>query len=141
MQVWVNGLIYGLLLSCVGLAFSLVYQTARVFHFAQAGVYAAAPFFALALFQYTGSWLVSCIGSVLASIAVSATCERANHRPLLEKGAGSGAHMISSLGIYLAIVQLLSIKWGNQPRVLSVIASGTYQFGGIIVTRAQLVAG
>jgi hypothetical protein len=47
-------------------------------------------------------------------IGISLTCEWLNHSQLERQGASSGAHLISSLGIYIVV----AMTWGNETKVL-----------------------
>jgi branched-chain amino acid transport system permease protein len=59
---------------------------------------------------------------------------------LEQQGANSGAHLISSLGIYIIIVQLVAIVWGNETKVLRVGLDGVIQLGSVTLTYAQITA-
>jgi len=50
-------------------------------------------------------------------------------------------HFISSLGIYIAAIQVIAIIWGNETKVLREGIDVTYTMSDIIVTRAQALGG
>src|SRR5947209_3160853 len=105
MQLLANGVIYGLTIAVLALAFTTVYLPTRVFHVALAGVYAAVPYVAWACLQASWPWYLAVATAVLAGVIVSVACELVNHGPLEQKRAPSGTHLVSSLGLSILLVQ------------------------------------
>jgi branched-chain amino acid transport system permease protein len=105
MQFFMNGIVTGLSLALLSLAFSVVYLSTHIFHVALGGVYVLVPFVAWACLRSQLGWIVAIAAALLSGVILSLACEYLNHRWLEQKQAGSGAHTISSLGIYLIIVQ------------------------------------
>ena len=141
MQVFVNGVISGATIALLALAFAVVYLPTRVFHIALAGIYSLAPFLALSLGNVELPWVVCTGTAIAAGIALSAACEWFNHARLEEKGSGPGLHLVSSLGIFIVIVQIIAMIWGNEVRVLRQGVDTVFSTGTISVTRAQAIAG
>jgi len=54
----------------------------------------------------------------MMGMGLSLLCELINHNPLERKRASSGTHLVSSLGIYIIIIQAVVLIWGNETRVL-----------------------
>lgn len=140
MQIFVNGTITGLTIAVLALAFSVVYLPTRVFHVALGGVYAAAPFIAWTCTRWGWPWYFAMALASLTGVGLSLACEFVNHAPLERKGASSGAHLVSSLGIYIIMVQAVALIWGNETKVLRRGLDAVVPFGNIIITRAQLLA-
>lgn len=141
MQVLVNGLINGLAIALVAVAFNVVYQPARVFYIASAGLYAIAPFLAWALVAVGCPIVLAALASVVACALLSCLFEVANHGPLERRGAPMGVHLVSSLGIYMLLIHGAALIWGNDPRVLREGLDTVYRPWGLVLTRAQLVSG
>ncbi len=141
MQVLVNGLISGATIALLALAFAVVYLPTRVFHLALAGIYSLAPFLALSLFSAGVPWPICAVLAVAAGAAISLGCEWLNHDRLERKGAGPGLHLVSSLGIFIVIVQVVSMVWGNEVRTLRHGIDAVFSAGGVQLTRAQIIAG
>ncbi|MCC5846774.1 MAG: branched-chain amino acid ABC transporter permease [Verrucomicrobia bacterium] len=142
MQVFLNGTISGLTIALLALAFMLVYLPCRVFYLALAGIYALVPYIALAGLRH--GWPVWLLMSVAVGIGiiVSILCELLNHAPLEKKHASPGAHLIASLGVYLVLVQIVALVWGNETQVLRAGIDTVYRIGETIrLTRAQVMAG
>ena len=141
LQSLVNGAINGLVLALLALGFSLVYVPTRVFHLALASIYAAAPFVVWSCLQRgIPAWLAVPHSLSLAGLA-SVLCEIGNHSRLQRLKASPEAHLISSLGLYIVMVQGLVMRWGNDTHTWRSGASGVIQLGPLVATRAQLVSG
>lgn len=141
MQILVNGLIQGLLLSLVALGFALVYTGTSVFHLAQGAVYSATPFILLTSVDAGFGWLWGTIIAVFFGLILSCLFELANHWPLQKREASKEIHLIASLGTYIALVQLVAMIWGNQTRVLRPGIDTTFNLFGILLTRSQILGG
>ena len=141
MQVLFDGIVSGLVIALLSLSFTLVYLPTRVFFLALAGIYAFVPYAAWALFQAGWPLYAAAIAATLGGVVVSLLCELANHAPLERRRASENAHMLASLGIYIVIVQLVSIGWGNEPKVFSLGAEPALRIGELVLARPQSVAG
>lgn len=140
MQIVINGLVSGLTTVLLSISFSVVFMSTRIFHVALGGVYVFVPFVAWACLKVgLGSVLAIAI-SLLAGIVLSLACELLNHRWLEARQSGSGAHTISSLGIYLILGQLVALIWGNEPKVLREGLDQIFQIGIGTLARSQMIA-
>lgn len=140
MQIMLNGFVNGLLLACLALGFSIVYLPTRIFFIALGAVYALTPYIAKSVFGAGGPWWLSVAAAIGMAVVISALCELLNHRPLERKQASEGAHLIASLGVYIVLVEVIAVVWGNNPQVLRTGLDDVYRWGGLILTRAQLLA-
>ena len=140
MQILANGLISGLTIAVLAVAFSVVYLPTRVFHIALGGIYAAAPFVAWAGVQAGWPWPVATLAAVLVTVALSLACERFNHAPLERKEAPLGAHLIASLGLYIIFVQAIALIWGNETKTLRIGLDESLKLEGVVLTYAQGLA-
>lgn len=142
MQIFLNGAISGLTLAVLALAFMVVYLPCRVFYLALAGIYALVPYISLACLKHGFPAWLSVAAAVAIGIVVSLLCELVNHAPLEKKRSSTGAHLIASLGLYLILVQVVALVWGNETQVLRSGIDTIYRLGAtIILTRAQVLAG
>lgn len=142
MQVFINGTISGLTLALLALGFMVVYLPCRVFYLALAGIYTLVPYIALSCMRHGWPVWLSMVAAVAAGIGVSLLCELLNHAPLEKKRGSPGAHLIASLGLYLILVQIVALIWGNETQVLRSGIDTVYRLGEtVILTRAQVLAG
>jgi branched-chain amino acid transport system permease protein len=139
MQILINGLVSGSSIALLALAFQAVYLPTRVFFIGLAGVYSATPFIAYA-FQKAGApgWLAM-LAALGAAVLLSLLCEWANHAPLARRRASEGAHLIASLGVYIVIVQIIAMIWGNDTKTLRTGLDAVSRFNGLVVTGAQWI--
>ncbi len=140
MQILANGIITGGAIALLALAFTIVYLPTRIFYIALAGIYTISPFISWTCLQWGWSWYLSAIAAILVGTLLSLGFELVNHAPLEEKQASSGAHLVSSLGLYIIVWQTAAIFWGNQTKVLRTGLDAITQFSGVILTQAQVLA-
>ena len=139
MQIIVNGFISGLTISTLALAFAVVYVPTRVFHIAVGGIYAAIPFIAMACLNLGLHFSVAIVVAVIAGVLLSVMCEGFNHYPLEKRGAPVTVHLISSLGVYIVIVQIIALVWGDDVRALRTGIDGVVEAGNTVLTHAQVI--
>lgn len=141
MQILANGLIQGLLIAVLALGFMSVYLPTRVFFIGLAAIYTVCPFLVWQVRSAGGQWWLALplAGTVACLLALA--CEWFNHRRLDRRGASSGAHLISSLGIFIVVVQVVAMIWGNESKVLRAGIDSTYSMGGVTLTRSQVLGG
>ncbi len=118
MQAIANGLVVGSTIAMLALAFQLVYLPTKVFHVAMAGVYTIAPLIAWQCVQHALPWYVAVAAGLGAGVGTSILIDVVNHAPLARRHVGFVSHLTSSLGIYIIIVQLVVVIWGNEPKAL-----------------------
>ncbi|MEW8052324.1 MAG: branched-chain amino acid ABC transporter permease [Candidatus Thiodiazotropha sp.] len=141
LQIVVNGVISGMVLAVLALGFSIVYLPCRIFHIALGGIYAVTPFVAMTILSSGGGWPLALIGSVGAAVTIGLLCELLNHRPLEKRQASSGAQLIASLGVYIILVEVVAIIWGNEAQILRSGIDKTFAIGGLTLTLAQVLSG
>lgn len=134
-QSMLNGMMSGLALSVLALSFAIVYTSTGIFHIMLAGVFALAPYIAWSLMD--AGVLVAATAAIAAGAVVSLTCERFNHAPLIARHASSGAHLISSLGLYMITVQVIALAWGDEARVLRTGIDDRVGLAGLSLTTTQ----
>lgn len=147
-QVIINGLVTGLLYSLVALGFSLIYSGTRVFHIAHGAIYTAGVYFLLAWLGVTATILsVSApfslvIAIILSLVSVSlliVLVELFVYRPLFKRNAPALVGFISSLGIYIVIVNLIALLFGNETKILNPDIEPSIEIAGAIITRIQII--
>ena len=116
MQIILNGLINGISIATLALAFNVVNVPTRVFWITLGAIYTTASYVAWALIQSGWSIVIACGIATLASMLIAILCEIFNHRPLAKKGASEGVQMISSLGLYVVIINIIVLVWGNDTK-------------------------
>lgn len=138
MQILFNGLCNGVLIALLATAYTVVYLPTGVFYIALAGIYVLSAYMTLQFMQWGISGILSALQAVAVGIIVSILCDLLNHRSLAKRQSSPGAHMISSLGIYMILVQTVALIWGNDPRVLKTGIGGVIRWQGLIMAHSQL---
>ena len=138
MQIFFNGLCNGALIALFAMAFVIVYLPTKVFYIALAGIYVLGAYQTKQFMAWGVPWPLAVCAASAAGICVSLLCDLLNHRPLERKRSSMGAHMISSLGIYMILVQVVALVWGNDPQVLKTGIGGVWRAGGIVMAHSQI---
>jgi len=141
MQILINGTIQGLLIALIALGFSVVYNSTGIFYIAQGALYALVPFLTLSFINAGSGVTLAVLLTFIISILLSMTFEKINHWPLHRRQASMEVHLISSLGFYIAIIQVIAIIWGNETKVLRTGIDITYKISDIILTKSQVTGG
>ncbi len=116
--VLLDGLISGTALATVALAFSVVYLPTRIFHVALGAIFAATPFMYTQARTFGLSPIVAILLSVGSAMAASTLIERWNHAPLARRAGAETTHFVTSLGLFIVLVQLVAMTWGEEGRFL-----------------------
>lgn len=138
MQVLVNGAINGLVIAVLGLAFQLVYLPTKVFHVALGAIFAAAPFFTLAFLNVGTPPAIALLAAVAGAVLLSLVCEWTTHAPISKHRGSFTAHFISSLGIYIVVVQALALNWGADLKVIRQGVDPVSFLGDLVITDTQV---
>ena len=137
MQVVANGTINGLMIALLAAGFSAVYIPTRVFYIALGGIYAAVPYVARECLVRNLPLPMALMAASGAGVLLSVLCELANHAPLERRKAGSGAHMVASIGAYIVIVQAVVLLWGTETKVLWAGTGQAVHIGEVVLNGAQ----
>ena len=139
MQIILNGLISGSAIALLAVAFQMVYLPTRVFFIGLAGLYSLAPYLVFSAGKAGWSPVLGVGIAIAVVVALAVVCEWLNHARLTRKGASDGAHLISSLGIYIVLVQVIAILWGNETKTLRAGLDSTVHVGSAILAQSQLI--
>jgi len=139
-QFLANGLINGAIYSLVGIGFALVYNTTKIFHIAYAGVYTTSAysfyfFYKILHFPVFISFLIGIITAILLNFLIEVFI----YKPAYIKKASLLTSLISSMGCYGIIVNLIAILFGNETKIISSEIEKSFQFGNVILTRIQII--
>lgn len=145
LQFLANGLCKGAVYGILGAGFGLIYLGGRVFHVAHGAVFALGGLlcylFVVPMHLPIG---VAAILAVAGAIVLGLVTEVAVYKPLRIRQAAPLVLLVSSLGAYLVIENLLAIFFGNDPKTLRAGMDQTLRLGTAIITLtqvAQLAAG
>lgn len=144
LQILVNSLISGMLLGLVAYGFKLIFHTCKVFHLAHGGIYTLAiySFYTTSMVIFSGKTIGLLLGMVVAGAAVflgALIMERWVYRPLFESKVNQMISLISSLGIYIIVVNLIAIFFGNETKIFNLSTYSIVNNSELILTNVQLI--
>lgn len=138
-QLLVNGLISGSSLGLLAVSFAIIYQTARFFHFAHASVYTVAAYVAYLFHRTLNLPLgVSIVIAVLLTSSAGWLIYATTYLPIIRRQASSTSLLLVSLGLMVAIQNIVAMCFGDELKTLSnvPVVQGT-NIGGALITSIQ----
>src|SRR3990172_2662929 len=149
-QLFLNSTIAGSIYTLIALGFSLIYSTTKFFHFAHAAVYTSCPYFAYLYTTYCGLPLgASIVLAILSSTFLGMLTELLIYKPLRRKTSPPLVLLLSSLGLYIILQNIISMSFGDDTKTLrsGIVTEGLESIGaritpiqiGIIVVSALLL--
>jgi branched-chain amino acid transport system permease protein len=126
LQLLFNSIVSGLLLALVAVGFNLIFNTTKVFHLAHAGIYVFGSYLLMMFLNFFGAeqslaiWLVSIVFCFLVIILLSSLIEWLVYYPLAKKNSGQAITLISSMGVYILLVNIIALKFGNEAKFMNV---------------------
>lgn len=139
-QLLANGIVTGAAYALVALGFALIYYTTRVFHFAHGAVYTLSAYLFYSFLNLCGlpsflSWILTLISIAAVGIII----DEIVYSPLVERRTSTLVPMISSLGLYIVIVNSIAMFYGNETKIITPGVQDTYTIGVIILTKSQIL--
>src|SRR5688572_4044515 len=132
-QFIANGIITGCAYALMALGFGLIYNTTRIFHFAHGAVYT------LAAYTFYGAHIslgwpiaLSAVLALASAAAAGVLIDRVVYSPLIERKSSLFVLMLSSLGLYIVMINVIAMIFGNENKALSAGLQPTYNIGPII---------
>lgn len=138
MSLLLHGLADGFAIALLAVGISVVFVGARVIALALGGLFAAAPFVAWQLMSSGADAGVAISSAIAATILLCWLTERLAHRPLARRGSTLHAQVIASMGIYIMLVQGLSLVWTSDPLLLYPGAGKVIRHGSLVLTHSQV---
>jgi branched-chain amino acid transport system permease protein len=134
-QLLINSLIAASVYTLVAVSFSLIYSTTRFFHFAHAVVFTAGAYFAYLFHILLGlPLIIAVILSVASSAVLGSLIELYVYRPLRKTKASAMVLLLSSLGIYIVLQNVISMIFGDDTKSIRTgdVVEGLNVFGARI---------
>ena len=140
LQLIFNGIVNAAIYSLLAVGFGLVYRSLRFFYIAFGAVYIVASYAVFALANMAGLPLfVSIILGVLIGAIAGVLMDKSVYLPLEKKRASTSVLFIASLGIYILVVSLVALFFGNEIKILSKGIEPSFSIGALVITRMQVV--
>jgi branched-chain amino acid transport system permease protein len=118
-QLLVNTFISGSIYTLIAIGFSLIYSTTKFFHFAHGAIYTLSPYCAyLLISKFSLPVLIAIPLAILSATFVGLLIEYFIYRPLRGKGSSLLVLLLSSMGIYIVLQNVISLAFGDDTRTL-----------------------
>jgi branched-chain amino acid transport system permease protein len=138
-QLLANGLVNGAMFALLAVGFGLVYRGTRIFHVAYGANCVLAAFLFHSLITLAGlNWWIAGGVAVALSAAAGGLMERLFYWPFFRRQAAGGAVMVASLGLFIAIENLLALIYGNELRTIPRQVAASVFFGPARLSAIQL---
>ena len=139
-QLLVNSIYSACSIFLVGISFSLIFTTARFFHFAHAAVITSGAYACFAFSQWLNLTTFESIALALATGTGIGWClELAVYRRMRHKGASPLILLLASLGLYIVLQNGISMLFGDDTKVISGSdVAPSFGFLGAKITGIQL---
>lgn len=135
-QILINSFISGLLLALVAMGFHIIFTATNIFHIAHGGIYAAGAYFFLWVNPIIG-FVPGVICMLLFSFLLGVFVEWAVYKSLNQSNNQNIA-LISSLGVYIVLVNIVALLAGNETKLFNSSYSPSHTFANIIITQQQI---
>ncbi len=133
-QLFFNSIVSGLLLALVAVGFNLIYSTTKVFHLAHGAIYISGAY---CFFWLTGLglplWLCVTVTALFTAV-LAILHEWLVYLPLYNKKSGEAITLISSMGLYLFIVNTVALLFSNESKILH------HNLGDSIIIQSLIIA-
>lgn len=129
----------GILYSLLAIGFALVYNTMNLFHIVAAAIYVFSAFM-FYLFAVTLGLpiLVAALVVILLTMGLSLLTDVSVYRPLKKRKASNSVAMIASIGMMIAIVNLLVMFFGTGEKSIKTAVCSSFSIGSLNVSIPQL---
>ncbi len=140
LQALANGIVNGVLYAMLAIGFGLVWRSLRVFHIAYGGLFVVSAYCFYLLNMRAGlPPTVALLLTIGFATVIGWLCEVALYRPFARKGASGGAVLIASLGVHMAMENVVAIVFGSELQTVSRGLTRTYQIGLLTLTEIQML--
>jgi len=140
LQLLLNALVNAAIYSLLAVGFGVVYRSMRFFHIAFGAVYIVATYVVVSSTTLLGLPLsVSIVLGIIIAAAAGWLMDSTVYFPLEKAGATPGVLFIASLGIYILLVNIIALVFGNEVKILSKGIEPSFTMGALVFTRMQLV--
>lgn len=135
-----DGFCAGALIGVFAVGFALIYHSTRVLHFAHGATYTAAAYACFWLLRTCGcAPLVAILGGLVGAVLSGVVFEWTVYAPLIRRDAPPGVVLISSIGLYVLVINAVAAVAGPESRVLSAGPDRLGVLGPVSIGRIQLL--
>jgi branched-chain amino acid transport system permease protein len=139
-QIFANILFSSCNIFLVAISFSLIFSTARFFHFAHAAVITIAAYVSFALSSYVGAPIFfSVLLGLVATALIGWGLELVIYRPMRRRESSPLVLLLTSLGLYILLQNVISLSFGDDTKIITSSAvTPAFSIIGVKLTGIQL---
>ena len=138
-QFFINGIISGAMIAIMAIGFWFIYRATNLFHIAHGAVYTASVYIFFTLYITLSIPIpLSILLTLFVSAIIGLLMYLVVYRPLEINNASAGIKFISSLAIYILLVNSIALIYSNETKILSTGPTEILNFGSVIVTKIQI---
>lgn len=139
-QLLFNTLVSGLQLALVAVGFNLIFNTTKVFHLAHGALYVVGAYALLQFMELQSDiGAIALIGSLIIITILAVLIEKLIYQPLAKKKSGQAITLISSIGVYLFMINVIALLNGNETQFVNPGLGSSFSLAGITIVPIQLV--
>ena len=117
-QILLNSIVSGLLLSLVAIGFTYIFHVTKVFHLAHGGIYVSGAFACSWVLTKTNNCFFALAFSILAVAVLIYLIEKSTYLPLTKKPSNQSISLIASMGLHVVIVNILAMLFVNENKII-----------------------
>ena len=140
LQFLINGLVTGAVYAIVSLGFAIVYNTTKILHIVYAALFVTAPYLVFYFYKEAGlAFGISIVLAILFTTILSVIIDLIIYKPLKRKNSSLYIYIISSLGAFIILTNVIALFFGNELKTLQSELSNSIQVSNIILTLNQII--
>ena len=143
-QVIVNGILIGSVYALIALGFTIIYRTARFFHFAHGAIYAGGAYLAYTFFILLNiNPFISFFLSIIIAGFMGVCIDRFVYLPLRKHKTSNLVFLLASFGVFIFLQNLIQLIFGAQILTLRTgpVKEGHHFLGAVITDNQILIIG
>lgn len=87
----------------------------------------------------TNSWFAAIAFAIVVVAVLIWVIDKIIYLPLNKKESNQSISLIASMGLYVVVVNVLALLFGNENKTIENSISGSFEFGNIIFTKVQMI--
>lgn len=120
------------------IGFSYIFNVAKVFHLAHAGIFVLGGFSFWKSITLDFNWFFAATIAIIISSLLILLIEKAVYYPMTKRKTDPSVTLIASMGIYVVLVNLLAMFFGSNNKIISTSVE-TFETSGILITSTQII--
>lgn len=106
---------------------------------AHGGIYVVGAFACWWMLTKTNNWLAAVVFAIAVVAILIYLIEKSVYLSLNKKQSNQSISLIASMGLYVVIVNILAMLFGNENKIINNTVSGSFEIGNIIFTKIQAI--